>query len=106
GLTGRFVTTDGKPLADLELFSLLEQPQPSPGSNPKPDVKVGTFPRGLRTDKTGKFRIEGLAPGLTYQLALFKGMDLLQPEEAAKKAVIVKAGETKDLGELKIKPIE
>jgi RNA polymerase sigma factor (sigma-70 family) len=101
-LTGRFVTTDGKPLADLELFSQTSGPMPAPGMHIKPDVTAGSFPRGPRTDKDGKFRIEGLAPGLSYRLAVFRGMFFLQPEGDVGKGVTLKAGETKDLGELKV----
>jgi len=102
-LTGRFVTTDGKPLADLELFADMSGPVADPRQRLKPDVTAGSFPRGPRTDKDGKFRIEGLAPGLKYRLVLFRGMYVLVPDGEARKGVTVKAGETKDLGEMKIK---
>ena len=77
-----------------------------PRERPKVDVTVGSFPRGVRTDKDGKFRVEGLAPDLTYRLALFRGMYLLMPEGEVGKGATVKAGETKDLGEVKIKPFD
>jgi RNA polymerase sigma factor (sigma-70 family) len=102
-LTGRFVTTDGKPLADLELVPITTGPLADPRERLKPDVTAGSFPRGPRTDTDGKFRIEGLAPGLTYRVALFRGMYALVPDGEAGKGVTVKAGETKDLGELKVK---
>jgi RNA polymerase sigma factor (sigma-70 family) len=70
-LTGCFVTTDGKPLGDLEIFCLTSGPVASPDIREKPDVTAGSFPRGPRTDKDGKFRIEGLAPGLKYRLGVF-----------------------------------
>src|SRR5262249_45092511 len=102
-LTGRFVTSDGKPLADLPLMSVTHGPVADPRERPTFDVTVGSFPRGLQTDKDGKFRVEGLAPGLTYKLAVTRKMYLLEPEGEAGKGFTFKAGETKDVGELKIK---
>jgi protocatechuate 3,4-dioxygenase beta subunit len=102
-LTGRFVTSDGKALADLELFADMAGPMPDPRQRLKLDVTVGSFPRGPRTDKDGKFRIEGLAPGLKYRLVLFRGMYVLMPDGELRKGVTVKANETKDVGEVKIK---
>jgi RNA polymerase sigma factor (sigma-70 family) len=100
-LAGRFVNSDGKPLADLELIPITRGPQADPANPPKADVTLGSFPRGLRTDKEGKFRITGLAPGLKYRLAVRRGMFLLEPEGAT--GVTLKAGETKDLGVVTIK---
>ena len=104
-LTGRFVTPDGDPLADLELIALQGPPVADPRVPVKFDPTIGTIPRNLRTDKDGKFRIEGLAPGLTYRLGLRKKFYLLQPEGPAS-AVTVEAGKTKDLGKVTIKPME
>ncbi|MBO0698093.1 MAG: hypothetical protein J2P46_06850, partial [Zavarzinella sp.] len=102
-LTGRFVTTDGKPLAGLELFAQIREPVASPGPPAKADVTLGSFPRGPRTDKDGKFRLEGLAPGLKYRFGVFRGMFALTPEGDLAKGVTVKAGETKDLGDIPIR---
>jgi hypothetical protein len=71
----------------------------------KPDLTAGSFPRGPRTDKDGKFRIEGLPAGLTYNLAVRRGMYVLVPAGDTGK-VTVKAGETKDLGDLKVKLLD
>ena len=101
-LAGRLVTPDGKPLADLELIALTQPPRADPLAAPVVDVTVGSFPRGVRTDKDGRFLIEGLAPGLKYRIATLRGMSLLRPEGDATKGVTVQAGETNDLGELKV----
>jgi hypothetical protein len=101
-LTGRFVTADGKPLADLEIIPVTREPVSDPSKPTKPDVTVGSFPYGLRTDKEGKFRITGLAPGLKYKLAVRRGMFLLTPNGDVAAWVTVKAGETKDLGAVTI----
>ena len=54
------------------------------------------------TDKDGRFRIEGLAPGMKY------GLSAWTPRELTKihiliLGVTVESGQTKDLGDLKIK---
>jgi len=85
-LTGRFVSLDGKPLADLELVAPTTAAQAAPTMMPKADLNAGSFPSGPRTDKDGRFRIEGLAPGLNYRLALRRGMYLLEPEDARTRA--------------------
>jgi hypothetical protein len=105
-LTGRFVIIDGKPLADLEVLPMTQEPLADPRVRPQPDVTAGSFPRGPRTDKDGKFRIEGLTAGLTYRLAVRRGMYVLTPEGDAGKGATVKGGETTDLGEVKIRLID
>src|SRR5205823_5536896 len=97
-LTGWFVTTDGKPLADLEVLPITREPLADPSQPSKPDVTLGSFANGLRTDKEGRFRIGGLAPGLKYRLAVRRGMFVLEPDGDVGSGVTVKAGETKDLG--------
>jgi RNA polymerase sigma factor (sigma-70 family) len=107
-LTGRFVTRkEKKPLADLEMFADLYGPIANPRMLTKPpDPTIGTFPRSLRTDKDGKFRIEDLATGLKYRIVLHKGMYALFPDGPAGKGVSVEAGETKDLGDVTVKLVE
>jgi hypothetical protein len=100
-LTGRFVTTDGKPLGELLIYPITMEPLADPRQPPKFNLSAGSFPRTVRTDKDGKFRIEGLAAGLTYRLAIARQMFVLEPEGA--KGVALKPGETKDLGELRVK---
>ena len=45
------------------------EPLADPRMPPKFNTTAGSFPRNLRTDKDGRFRIEGLAPGLNYRLS-------------------------------------
>jgi hypothetical protein len=99
-LTGRLVTPDGQPISDGELNSLREP------DRMKADPTVGSFPRGLRPDKKGKVRIEGLVPGLTYHLGFIKGNYLHQLGGTAGDGLTLKAGETKDLGDIVVKPIQ
>lgn len=80
-IMGRLVTPDGKPYTKGEL---------TVGSHP-----LSIMPR----DKTGRFRVEGLVPGLKYQMKL-------SPGDFVGKEVTVLAGETKDLGEMTVRPME
>jgi RNA polymerase sigma factor (sigma-70 family) len=101
-LTGQFVTHDGKPLADLELSSLTyERFVGMPGAK-ESELTKGAFPRGLRTDRDGKFRIDGLAPGLKYRVAILRGTSILTADGVASTGVTVKSGETRDLGVIKV----
>jgi RNA polymerase sigma factor (sigma-70 family) len=84
-LTGRLITTQGEPLDGAR-------------------VSCGAL--SVQTGKDGRFRIEGLAAGLKYDLFITKGFYVRHIEGSEPKGLTIKAGETKDLGELKIKPVE
>src|SRR5262245_16579823 len=81
-LAGRVVDPDGNPLADLPIYAMTMEPLADPSKRAKFNVTAGSFPRGPRTDKEGKFRIEGLAPGLNYRLAVARQMFVLEPDGA------------------------
>jgi len=103
-LTGRLVTPEGKPVVDGELMALqrtIDQPQPR-----NADPTVGSLPDRIRPDKDGKFRIEGLVPGLTYYLGFVKGMYGHQLGGAAGGKLTFEQGQTRDLGDVVVKPIE
>jgi RNA polymerase sigma factor (sigma-70 family) len=103
-LTGRLVTPEGKPIADGELMALqgaIDQPQ-----SRNADPTVGSFPAGIRPDKDGKFRIEGLVPGLTYYLGFIKGMYGHRLSGAAGGKLTFEQGQTRDLGDVVAKRIE
>lgn len=104
-LTGRFVTGAGKPMTEGEIQAEQSLPMAEPGV-PKLQLSYGNFPGEVRPDRDGKFRIEGLAPGLDYKLGLLKGFYLHSLGGAAADKVSIKAGETKDLGDVEVKPSE
>ncbi|HEX7449542.1 MAG TPA: M56 family metallopeptidase [Pirellulales bacterium] len=83
-LTGRLLDDDGEPMPAAKL---------SLG-------RSGYFPHdfALETDGEGRFRIDTLVPGLSYDLALGSGASFLQ------RKIIVASGEVKDLGEVRLKP--
>jgi hypothetical protein len=49
--------------------------------------------------------LEGLAPGLIYQLGVAKGYYGLQTSGPSLKGLTIKSGETRDLGEIQVKPM-
>jgi hypothetical protein len=59
---------------------------------------LGSRPSPIRTAKDGRFRFSGLVPGLKYSMRVWKSRMIVG--EAAKH-VIIKAGETKVLGDIK-----
>jgi hypothetical protein len=98
-VTGRLVTfTGGEPLTGVEVGAH--------GSAKKEDAaKVGFLPGEAPPGKDGKFRLDGLIPGLTYHLGVFKRPYGLETDPKLD-AVTVKPGETKDLGDIRVKPME
>ena len=57
-------------------------------------------------NKNGEFRIEGLIPGLKYQMSVLKGVYLHKLGGEAGEEITIKAGETKKLGDVEVKPFE
>jgi RNA polymerase sigma factor (sigma-70 family) len=88
-VTGRLITADGVPRADVELVSWR---------GPKPDMTLGIPPQqSYRPDKDGRFRIEGLVPGMRYGMSASVG--IMSVGELFRDLVL-KPGETKDLGDV------
>jgi RNA polymerase sigma factor (sigma-70 family) len=95
-LTGRLVDDAGKPLANVRV-SLKHPDLPQPGMRP--------WDEAVRIDLDGRFRVEGLLPGLDHELILAhsnKKDIVLSAGEALTK---LKAGEgkVKDLGNVVVK---
>ncbi len=73
--TGRLVDKDGKPLRDATL-RLFAKSFPSPEGltdakgHSAPDRGGTPWPHPVPTDNDGRFRIDGLLPGLAYELVL------------------------------------
>lgn len=88
-VTGRLVTADGQPHSDAEFqvyylgYDLLDD-----------YIYLPQFVR--RTDQAGRFRIEGLAPGLRLRLWLGNAAD------RSRTFPPLKPGESRDLGDLKL----
>jgi hypothetical protein len=97
-LTGRLITPDGQPLTNVSIHSVLRKRLDG--------VPVGSFARNPEPDKNGRFRIEGLAAGLVYNLSVFKDSHYLEISSDNVVDLTIAPGETKDLGEIVVKLME
>ncbi len=98
-LTGRVVSPRGEPLSGTRVYCWMQ-------------VKwngedLHTAPLSTWAGKDGRFCIEGLAPGWTYRnIHVSKGSYGLDFAGEGPKNPTLRAGETKDLGDLIVKPRE
>jgi RNA polymerase sigma factor (sigma-70 family) len=95
-LTGRLVDGDGKPLAGVRLgwhYPAL----PAPGMVPPAEP--------FMTDDGGRFRVEGLTPGVKFEITLRGDQKTATAVSAgeALKGLSVEPGQTKDLGDVRVK---
>jgi RNA polymerase sigma factor (sigma-70 family) len=91
-LAGRLVTPDGKPMAHAIVVCNTSEKQYS-------GLYYESFP-WVQPDKSGRFSIEGLAPGLKYELVFIQRPHELEIVGGKPRELTIKSGETKDLGEL------
>ena len=92
-LSGRVVTAEGESLAGTGSVRCLVRN----GSS------VHHFDLTGLVDKKGRFRIEGLAPGLTYQLDVSKQGYAVDIIKGKSKDLTIKAGQTMELGVVQVK---
>jgi hypothetical protein len=98
-VTGRLVTPAGDPLTNVEVAAH--------GIGKKEDAeRVGFLPGKARPDKDGKFRLDGLVPGLAYDFGVQKGYYGLETAGPSLKGITIKLGETKELGDIQVKPVQ
>jgi hypothetical protein len=93
-IAGRALDEDGNPLADAELSVFFRD-----------NATRWLFEAGrekLRTDQAGRFRVEGLFPGVPFGLSFSKKGTFRDPGEAYRK-LSVTSGQTRDLGDVKTK---
>jgi protocatechuate 3,4-dioxygenase beta subunit len=101
-LTGRVLGQDGKPAVGGQVNAINTDWFSGNRYTPTP-ADVGTFPRVIHTDKDGKFRVEGLAAGLKYQLYYESGGFARRLEAPAAEDTTIKPGQTTDLGDMVLK---
>jgi hypothetical protein len=90
-LIGRLVDDLGQPRAGVTL--MWEESQ-----NRRSETSLSSLPDQFKTDSAGRFRAEGLAPSLKYSLWIFEKDRIVGH---AFKEITAKAGETRDLGDVK-----
>ena len=96
-LTGRVLDADGEPVAGAEVYELYS----TSAGRQLTKSQVRWF--RPRTDKEGRFRLDGIVPGLEMELGFVKGRQMLVPQER-REVTPPESGKTLDLGELRVKP--
>jgi beta-lactamase regulating signal transducer with metallopeptidase domain len=91
-ITGRIVDANGKPVTAL--LSHDQQARLAPDSDSIPQV---------RADAKGRFRIDALLPGVRYSGEIRGGAGDTEVLGKAFKDVVLRAGEVRDLGDIRIK---
>ncbi|HEV3117086.1 MAG TPA: carboxypeptidase-like regulatory domain-containing protein, partial [Gemmataceae bacterium] len=86
-MTGRLVKEDGKPRPGV-LLQIADRLLPN---------------NDYQTDKDGRFRIEGLAPAAKYKLQVVQNG---KPTAQLFAGLTLKSGESRNLGDMQIKPKE
>jgi hypothetical protein len=113
GLTGRVLGADRRPRAGLRVSATFSRTGEEAERLPiQFFLAAGTWAKGLEpkatTDAEGKFRLDGLLPGVKYTFTVNEG------EAADADSVLLRrdgvspaeAGRNKDLGDLVLKPVE
>ena len=93
-VVGRVVDESGKPRTDVEIFSSIRE---------RPDPERGDLEDKPTVDAQGRFRIEGLVPGIKYDAY---GHPAGKVSEPLLKGVQVGPGEVKDLGDLMLPTVK
>jgi hypothetical protein len=89
-IVGRVVDDERKPRTDVEIFSTIRE---------RPDPERGDLRQKPTVDSQGRFRIEGLVPGVKYDAL---GHSPVKPSGTILRGVQVAPGEVKDIGDIKI----
>jgi protocatechuate 3,4-dioxygenase beta subunit len=114
-IRGRVIDGDGTPLEGLALYAKVRDFYGKNENSPATLKDRGEFPNQLDgqqilTDKDGRFELRGLIPGLKYTVGV-SGIDTMNGRRyTADRGLIftdetIQAGQTKDLGDLRVKPI-
>jgi hypothetical protein len=105
-ISGRVLDGDGRPRRGLRALAQLRQFEQAPDQDAPLEILFGGNPpprqTTTQTDEDGRFRVEGLAPGLPYELFISEAP---VGDRAVgvyhKEPLSVEPGRTLDLGELK-----
>ncbi len=109
-VSGRLLDADGKPIANADL-RFTQIPVREPGQPMSLDTGLhvvqhfaGQPSLDPRTDEQGRFRVERLVPGLKYNLARIELGAQIQWEGLVFANLVLKPGESKDLGDVRLQP--
>jgi RNA polymerase sigma factor (sigma-70 family) len=109
-IAGRILDAKGRPWAGLNVLVIATVKDKSYPPElhwvPSSWFKLTRFE--MKTDRDGKFRFDGLVPGLKYELFAAEGQIVIQPEVALPYRaddLTVESGKTKELGDLKSKHV-
>src|SRR5579883_271538 len=114
-VSGRLLDAKGKPISNATLW-FTEIPVHKPGQPRSLDTGLHVITRWAgrrnlnpRTDEQGRFRVDHLVPGLKYNLALVDERGAISIEQVKWEGLvfaklILKAGETKELGDVRLQP--
>jgi RNA polymerase sigma factor (sigma-70 family) len=111
-VSGRLLDAKGNPIPNATLaFTEVPVRKPGQAMSLNTGLHVITHIAGQpsldpRTDEQGRFRVERLVPGLKYNLALYeaRGAEQTKWQGLVFDKLILKAGETKELGDVKLQP--
>jgi hypothetical protein len=97
-VSGRALDRDGRPVAGAYFFPVYSDRSVNA-------LAPHLYRWGLppRTDKDGRFRLEGVVPGLKFDIGFSKGQGLLIGETKAERRPLT-PGAARDLGEVRVKP--
>ena len=108
-VSGRLLDEQGKPIKNSNL-EFTDNADRKPGQPMSLDLGAyivepipGQLEKLPRTDENGRFSIDRLIPGLKYDLAL-TGRDRRNKEGIAFTNLVLKPGESKDLGDVTLQP--
>jgi hypothetical protein len=95
GVAGRLIDAEGKPLAGVGVH-VRYPAQPAPG--------IRSAVPAPTTDAEGRFRMEGLTPGVKFSVNLAGQTDAKLSAEALKE-LTARPGEFKDFGDIRVQVV-
>jgi hypothetical protein len=96
-VTGRVIGHDGKPVAGMVVVFQMTEAR----ANDLLAQKLFRDERTATTDAAGRFRFERMFPEVEFDLMVFRPG--FRSGEAGSKRTTLKPGETKDVGEFKLR---
>jgi RNA polymerase sigma factor (sigma-70 family) len=95
-IKGRVSNASGEPVADAEVYAFYKTPVGQQLNRRR------SHPELPRTDKEGRFLLQGIVPGLQFHLVFRTGGRMLEPEKRSE--MKLDSGQPLDLGEIRLKP--